>query len=235
MLAKKTGLTVRTLHYYEEIGLLFPSSRSEKGYRLYGIEEVQRLQKILSLQQLGFSLEDIRLLLDEADYSLPRVLDMHLTRLQEQIRIQQELLTRLKTISERLCGEGDLSIEEFIQSIRVMNMYENYYSPEQLEQLKNQGDALGKEGMSKAQSQWDELSNAFRAEMEKGTDPADEKVQALVAQMKQLIHAFTGGDPEIERSLGKMYEEEGPEKASRGVIDKALFDYMGKARDIAGW
>nr|MBX2819365.1 MerR family transcriptional regulator [Rhodothermaceae bacterium] len=72
-LAKKTGLTVRTLHYYEEIGLLFPAGRSEKGYRLYGMVEVQRLQSILSLQQLGFALEDIRQVLDHEEYSLPNV------------------------------------------------------------------------------------------------------------------------------------------------------------------
>ena len=63
-LARKTGLTVRTLHYYDEIGLLSPSRRSEAGYRLYGADDVARLQQIMSLRQLGFSLEDIQALLD---------------------------------------------------------------------------------------------------------------------------------------------------------------------------
>lgn len=54
--ARKTGITIRTLRYYNEIGLLDPAKRSRSGYRLYSVEELKRLQKILSLQQLGFSL-----------------------------------------------------------------------------------------------------------------------------------------------------------------------------------
>lgn len=231
-LAKKTGLTVRTLHYYEEIGLMSPAQRSEKGYRLYGFDEVQRLQQVLSLQQLGFSLEEIRMLLDQPDYSMHHVLELHMARLEEQMKMQQQLYSRLKTISEHLHAKRDISIEAFIQTIKETTMYEKYYSPEQLETLKQRRGELGEEGMQQAQAQWADLNNAFQNEMEKGTDPGDDRVQALVAQMQQLILAFTGGDPGIERSLGKMYQDEGPEKASRGSIDKTLFAYIGKAREI---
>jgi DNA-binding transcriptional MerR regulator len=59
-LAKRTGVSIRTLHHYDEIGLLSPSHRTESGHRLYGREEVVRLQQVLSLRQSGFSLEQIR-------------------------------------------------------------------------------------------------------------------------------------------------------------------------------
>ena len=59
-LAGQTGLTVRTLHYYDEIGLLSPSHRSDAGYRLYTAGDVVRLQQIRSLRHLGFALEEIR-------------------------------------------------------------------------------------------------------------------------------------------------------------------------------
>ena len=58
-LAGATGLTVRTLHHYDSIGLLRPSDRSPSGYRLYGSQDVERLYRILALRQLGFSLKDI--------------------------------------------------------------------------------------------------------------------------------------------------------------------------------
>lgn len=231
-LAKKTGLTVRALHYYEEIGLLVPAQRSEKGYRLYGLKEVQRLQKIVSLQQLGFSLEDIKLLLDQPDYSLQNVLQLHMIKLEEQIQIQQRLYSRLKTVSEHLQTNKKISVDVFLRTIKETTMHEKYYTPEQLETLKKRGEEMGEKGMQEAQTQWADLNNAFRAAMEQDTDPADEQVQALVAQMQQLINAFTGGDPAIKQSLGKMYKEEGPEKASRGAVDKALFEYVGKARTI---
>jgi MerR family transcriptional regulator, thiopeptide resistance regulator len=59
-LAKRTGVSIRTLHHYDDIGLLSPSHRTESGHRVYGREEVVRLQQILSLRQNGFSLEQIR-------------------------------------------------------------------------------------------------------------------------------------------------------------------------------
>ncbi|HBN07405.1 MAG TPA: MerR family DNA-binding transcriptional regulator [Cyanobacteria bacterium UBA8530] len=80
-IAKRTQLSVRTLHYYEEVGLLRPSARTEAGHRLYTEADVVRLQRILSLRQLGFSLDDIRNSLDSPDYSLAPVLDLHLARL----------------------------------------------------------------------------------------------------------------------------------------------------------
>lgn len=68
-LAKKTGVSVRTLHYYDEIGLLEPSCHTEAGYRLYTTSDIVRLQQIKSLQQLGFSLEEIRECLERPDFS----------------------------------------------------------------------------------------------------------------------------------------------------------------------
>lgn len=72
-LAEQTGLSIRTLHYYDEIGLLSPSHRSDAGHRLYASEDIVRLQQILSLRQLSFSLKEIRECLASPEFSLPRV------------------------------------------------------------------------------------------------------------------------------------------------------------------
>ena len=68
-LAKRTGVTVRTLHHYDEIGLLRPSRHTESGHRLYTAVDVARLQRILSLRQLGFALEEVRDCLDRPGFS----------------------------------------------------------------------------------------------------------------------------------------------------------------------
>jgi len=68
-LAQRTGLSVRTLHYYDEIGLLRPSLHTEAGHRLYTAADVARLQQVLSLRQLGFSLEQVRDCLDRPGFS----------------------------------------------------------------------------------------------------------------------------------------------------------------------
>ena len=88
-LARRTGLSVRTLHHYDEIGLLSPARRTATGHRLYGRVEIQRLQQIRSLRQLGFSLEEIRECLDGRRYTLERVVDLHVAVLDEQIEQQR--------------------------------------------------------------------------------------------------------------------------------------------------
>src|SRR5271168_4740111 len=94
-LASRTGLTVRTLHHYDEIGLLRPSLHTESGHRLYTAGDVARLQQVLSLRQLGFSLEEISRCLDRPGFSPLEVIVMQAARLREQIALQSKLCERL--------------------------------------------------------------------------------------------------------------------------------------------
>ena len=135
-LARRTGLTVRTLHHYDEIGLLRPSLHTESGHRLYVAADVARLQRVLSLRQLGFSLEEIRDCLDQAGFSPLEVIALHVTRLREQIELQRKLCERLEGLAEHFRPAGTVSAEAFLQTIEVMTMIENYYTPEQLETLR---------------------------------------------------------------------------------------------------
>ena len=105
-LARRTGLTVRTLHHYDEIGLLKPSLHTEAGYRLYTAGDVARLQQVLSLRQLGFSLEEIRDCLDRPGFSPLEVIRLHVARLREQIELQRRLCERLEALAEHFRDGG---------------------------------------------------------------------------------------------------------------------------------
>jgi DNA-binding transcriptional MerR regulator len=144
-LAQRTGLSVRTLHYYDEIGLLRPSYHSGSGHRLYAAADVARLQQIKSLRQLGFSLEEVRDCLGRADFAPRRVIEMHLTRLREQMALQRRLCERLEALAAGFRSAEEVSVEQFLQTIEVMQMIEKYYTPEQLEELKARKEALGEE------------------------------------------------------------------------------------------
>src|SRR5580704_15304328 len=98
-LARRTGLTIRTLHHYDEIGLLKPSLHTESGHRLYTTADVARLQQVLSLRQLGFSLEEIRDCLDRPGFSPLEVIRLHIGHLREQIEWQRELCEKLAAIA----------------------------------------------------------------------------------------------------------------------------------------
>src|ERR671917_39272 len=104
-LAGRTGLSVRTLHYYDEIGLLSPSRRTDSGYRLYTAEDVVRLQQIKSLRALGFSLREIQGCLDRPDYPLRRVIELHLSRLKDRIELERRLCELLENVAARLDSE----------------------------------------------------------------------------------------------------------------------------------
>ena len=206
-LARRTGLTVRTLHHYDEIGLLKPSLHTEAGHRLYTADDVARLQRVISLRQLGFPLEEVRDCLKRPDFAPLEVLGLHLARLREQIELQRKLCERLEAIAARLRTAGEVSAEEFLRTIEVMTMTEKLYTPEQLETMRKRREeaaAAGEDIAKKGQADWAALLAEYTAEMKKGTDPADPKLRALENRRQALVNAFTGGDAGIEQSLKRL-------------------------------
>src|SRR5918997_2608302 len=152
--ARASGLTVRALHHYDEIGLLVPSARTEAGYRLYSEADVRRLYRILALREMRFPLEEIAAtLVREGDDPRPAV-RRHLARIDEQLRLAGQLRARLTRILDVLDRSDEPSSDQFIDAIEVMTRMEQYYTPEQLEQLSARADALGEDGMRQAQEDW---------------------------------------------------------------------------------
>jgi DNA-binding transcriptional MerR regulator len=228
-LARRTGLTVRTLHHYDDIGLLKPSERTRSGQRVYTPADIEQLQKILSLKQLGFSLEQIRELLTNNRAPLARVLSMHLTHVRANIEQQQRLCDKLEAICGALDASQPIGVDQFLSTIEEIAMIERHYTPEQLDALAKRRDALGPEGMVQAQQAWTDLIADARAQMALNAPPNSPEVLAVAQRWQTLVRAFTGGDPGITRSLNNLYTNEDPAVASRGAVDRALFDYIGQA------
>ncbi len=231
-LARRTGLTVRTLHHYDEIGLLSPPTRTPAGHRLYGREEVERLQRIASLKYLGLSLEEIRGCLTKPEYSLEHALDLQLARVEEQIGRQERLRDLIRHLRDTLRETEGASVDELTRTIEVTIMHEKYYSPEQLNQLERRREEVGQDRIEEVQREWQELFAAYAEAMKRGLDPASEEVKTLAHRSAALIAEFTGGDPGIAASLQSMYEGEGAETvlASRGMqMEPGLWEYMGRA------
>jgi DNA-binding transcriptional MerR regulator len=235
-LARRTGLTVRTLHHYDEIGLLKPSLHTEAGYRLYTDADIARLQQVLSLRQLGFSLEQVRDCLDRPGFSPLEVIRLHIARLREQIELQQQLCAGLEVIVAYFQSAGEVSAETFLQAIEVMTMIENYYTPEQLESFRKhrEADPEGTEKLARqGQADWAELMAQYTAEMQKGTDPADPRVQALEKRRQALVNVVTGGDPAIEQNLKRLWTEEGDKLSAQFGYHPKVMEYLGKVAETA--
>src|ERR1051326_3171393 len=197
-LAKRTGISVRTLHHYDQIGLLTPTHRTESGHRLYDRDDVVRLQQIVMLRQLGFALEEIGAALRRA--SLPHLIDLHLGRLREQIERERRLMSRLERMSAWLRAEEEVSIDEFLKTIEEMTMFEKYMTEEQLETLRKRGE-------------------------QGGTEVNSPRVQELAQRWRGLIKEFSGGDAAIENSVATMYRNE-PGAAERFGFDMRVWDYI---------
>jgi DNA-binding transcriptional MerR regulator len=231
-LARRTGLTVRTLHHYDAIGLLAPSLHTEAGHRLYTAGDIARLQQILSLRQLGFSLEEVRACLDGPDFAPLEVIRLHLARLREQIGLQQRLCARLEGIADRLRAAGEVSAEELLQVIEGMNMLDKYYTPEQLEALRQRREQVGEERIQQSHGDWAALIALVRAEMEKGTDPLAPQVQELAKRWLALVREFSGGDPGIEQAARQVWKEQGDNIAAQHGSEydpRPVHEYIGKA------
>ena len=228
-LARRSGLTVRTLHYWDEIGLLRPSRHTAAGHRLYLASDIARLHQIRSLRYLGFALEDITRLVDQPGSSLAELLLRQLGKLTEEIELAQRLKGRLEVFSRRLAAEEDLSVDDLIQNLEMMNMYEKHYTKEQLAQLEERRRELGEATIAAAQQEWPRLIAEVKALRDAGVPAQDSRAQALAKRWMELVQSFTGGDPGITASLQKLYQQE-PGLPQQQGFDPELFAYVRAAQ-----
>lgn len=234
-IAKATGLTVRTLHHYDDIGLLTPSQRSDAGYRLYTHEDLMQLQKIKSLQQLGFTLEEIRDLVHQATNSLSVIIKEHISNMSDNIKQQQLLLKKLQLISDKLDVQESPTIEQLTDTLKSIVMHEKYYTPEQMEKLAQRRKVVGEDAIKSAEDEWKTIFKALKKLQKDGESASCEQTQKLAMRSLRLINMFTGGESNIEYSLQNMLHDEGLKSINHSGIDinKALFDYFMQAMKIA--
>lgn len=123
-LAGATGVTVRSLHHYDEIGLLVPSERTAGGYRVYGEADVQRLYRILALRRLGFALSEIESILDADRPDLRETVRRHLAQVERDLARQRRLSQRLAEILGVLERSAEPTVDQFIDTVEAMAMIE---------------------------------------------------------------------------------------------------------------
>jgi DNA-binding transcriptional MerR regulator len=213
-LASMAGVSVRTLHLYDEMGLLKPSVRTEKNYRLYGQAELLRLQQILFYKELDLPLKEIAEILNDPAFDPVKALENHKTVLhQKQQRIATLLITIDKTI-EQLKNEIMLQPEE---------LYEGF-PPETVEiwrklAVEHWGDSVERSRnhlLKKTKQEYKQLQEAAALTAEKlfalrYENPASERVQKEIAAHYELIREFWGtagssdNQAEAYAGLGDLY------------------------------
>jgi DNA-binding transcriptional MerR regulator len=228
-LARRAGVSIRTLHHYDAIGLLRPSFGGGGQQRLYGAKEIARLQHIRLLQSLGLTLEEVGASLDDPNCSILGTVERQLDRLDGEIDTASRLRTRLEDIAKTLRSAEIPSVETLLQTMETMTEMEKHYTPKQWKQLEARRGVVGPDRMAAVEGEWNDLFDAFRTAMRRGDDVTTEPVLELARQARALITEFTGGDPGIERSLGDMHAKE-PRARERIGVEPELWEYMARAR-----
>ena len=228
--AQKASVSVRTLRYYDKVGLLSPSTYTESGYRLYTDTDLLRLQQILALKFLGFSLQEIQQFLHAEPMLLQESLAQQKAMMQER-RIQLDTVIQALTETEELLQANKLNWESILRVIQVIQMTQNnewqdkYFTPEQRQQMEDlnkkhyteeqrqQIAAWGKNWSEEDQrvlsQKWDVLFTELKRLVSTGQNPDGPEAQALVTQWKALVGEFTHGDAGIQQGLNRMYQDVG--------------------------
>ncbi|HJU55254.1 MAG TPA: MerR family transcriptional regulator [Pyrinomonadaceae bacterium] len=206
--AERSGVTVRTLHHYDRLGLLKPSRYTAAGYRLYGERDFARLQQIVMLKFIGLSLKEIKELLEGSHLDLPGTLRLQRRIIEERRRHLDSVIEAIERAEREMGRDERLDWETFKQIIEVTNMENNmewvkkYYTEEQLAELAERGTP---EVLERGQRDWATLIKDVEAAVSEGVDPQSERAQELAARWSALIEAFTGGNPGILENLKKLY------------------------------
>ncbi len=228
-LAERTGLTVRTLHHYDAIGLLSPSMRTGSGHRLYDEADVRRLHRIVALRSLGLGLDEIGACLRLDRSSIRTILERQVARLDAKVDELRRLRDRIADLAGQWDQRPGLGSEELLEMIMDLAKIESYYTPEQLEQLRQRREQIGEERIQEVEQEWPRLFAEVRDLIDRGVPPDDPQARALARRWMGLVAEFTGGDPGITRSLENLYNSE-PEMSQKRGIDPDMMEYIRRAQ-----
>lgn len=211
--AHLTGVTVRTLHHYDRLGLLKPSRYSHAGYRLYRESDVARLEQIVALKFIGFSLGEIKNILKGEHPDLLTALRRQREAIEEKRGRLQQAIRAIQRAEAVIATSEHTNWEVFTKIIEVINMQTNmdwtrkYFSEEAKLEIEKRAASIPAKVIEQAQRDWAQLIKEVEAAVADDEDPAGARAQSLAVRWAELIRGFTDGNAEIQKGLNRMYAD----------------------------
>lgn len=233
--AKLSGVTVRTLHYYDEIGLLKPSKTTEAGYRMYSIEDLEKLQQILFFRELDFPLNEIKEIMINPKYDKIEALNKHKELLIEKRKRIDGLIT---LIDKTIKGDNNMSFKEFDNS-KIEENKRKY--AEEVKKRWGNTDAYKeyeKKTGSYDKNSWNTINEEMAEILKEFADNRDKDVnsdivQSLVEKWRGYITLnFYNCTKEILSCLGLMYTGDERFKENIDKYGEGTAEFMAKAIEI---
>jgi DNA-binding transcriptional MerR regulator len=236
-LARLAGVTVRTLHHYDRIGLVQPGDRTAAGYRRYDVHDLDRLQQVLVYRELGFSLDEVAALLDDPDADPAEHLRRQHRLLRERLErtramvaaVEKEMEARQMGISltpeERFEVFGDFRPED-----HEAEAEERWGDTEAWAQSQRRTRAYGKEDWLRIKAEQEDITTRLVAAMRDGVPPDSERAMDLAEEHRQSISRnFYDCTPEVHAGLGRMYVEDERFTATYERVATGLAQYVSTA------
>jgi MerR family transcriptional regulator, thiopeptide resistance regulator len=231
--AKLAKVSVRTLHHYDSIGLLGPSARSEAGYRLYRMTDLERLQQVLFFKELGFGLDDIRRIMLDPAFDRREALRAQRALLSEKARRAKAMLAALdKAISADERGTamkedqmfdafGDFDPKEYEDEVK-----ERWGDTDAYRQSQQRMKSLTKDDIDRYKKDFSAVLAAFGDAMAEGKPIDSGEVQAIVERHRQSIEFWYTCSQEHHANLGRMYVADPRFKANYEKVREGLAQYV---------
>ena len=241
-LAEVTGLSVRVLRHWDELGLVSPG-RTPSGHRRYARDDVSRLYQVLALRQMGLGLKEIAGLLAGENPDPEATLHRHLDAVQREMRRLRDLRDRLAQVLSALDRHhyqagSDSGVDLLMGVIKTMTMFEQYLGPGDRAWFIERREQVGEQAWQAALDEWPRLIAEVRAEMDAGTDPADDRVRQLIVRWDELTEVFLGDQLDVRARAGRAWQDMWNEHAdqlrrSSRVAPPEIWDYVQRVRNAS--
>jgi DNA-binding transcriptional MerR regulator len=235
-LARLAGISPRTLHYYDEIGLLRPARDPGNRYRVYAPPDLLRLQQILFLRELGLSLDEVRKALDRPDYDLLEALEDHRRALLDRRQRLERLVATVEKTIRFLKGNLEMETKE---------LFGGFNEEKQKEYEVQVAQRYGEETLNESRRRWGSYTAAQKQQiMDEGNaiyadlvqairlGPESPQAQAGIARWHQHLRYFYEPNTEILLGLGDLYNEDPQFSANFARLHPGLAEFMREAIKI---
>lgn len=244
-LAQLSGVSVRTLHWYDEVGLLCPAYYGANGYRYYEEEQLLRLQQILFYRELDFSLDEIKRVLDGSDFDIVAALNLHKKSLLKNLDRTNKLIETIDKTLLHIKGKKIMEYQElytgfdaktqkkYEQELRDFLKKKNYEGIDEIfDESKKRVSKWKKEDWIDSKRDGDAIHNDLLVAIEKGKKPSADEVQAIIKRHHTWINQWWTPTKEAYRDLGELYVSQDKFREYYDNIHPEMATFLAKAMKI---
>jgi DNA-binding transcriptional MerR regulator len=199
--ADLVGISVRTLHHYDEIGLLTPNETTESGYRLYSNENLETLQQILFFKELGFPLKKIKEIINSPSFDRQEALELHRKMLLEKRNRLDQMIATIEKTMKHSKGEINMSNEEKFEG------FDFSHNPYEQEARERWGDkAVDNANVKFGKTEQDAMNSIYRKLASiRHESPESEEAQTAIKEWYDFLNKIATYSLEAFKGLGQMY------------------------------